>query len=99
MFTDKDEDWPIWEIDFEGWSIRKGFKRLLKRKDPKTTPWADRSYTVTSMDDPSGDIGVYIRYESRSDYVDRCDEYMTTRMRHFGQSSWGLWPAMRSFWQ
>jgi hypothetical protein len=19
MFTDKDEDWPIWEIDFEGW--------------------------------------------------------------------------------
>jgi hypothetical protein len=27
------------------------------------------------VDDPSGDLGVYIRYESRSDYENRCDEY------------------------
>jgi hypothetical protein len=54
MFTDKDEDWPIWEIDFEGWSIRKGFKRFLKRTDPKTIPRVDRSYTATTSDDPNG---------------------------------------------
>jgi hypothetical protein len=35
MFTEKDEDWPIWEIDFEGWSIRKGFKRFLKEDGPQ----------------------------------------------------------------
>jgi hypothetical protein len=25
--------------------------------------------------DPNGDIGVYIRFRSCSDYEDRCDEY------------------------
>jgi hypothetical protein len=75
MFTDKDEDWPIWEIDFEGWSIRNGFKRFLKRTDPKTIPRVDRSYTVTTPGDPNGSTGVYIRYESRSNYEDRCNNY------------------------
>jgi hypothetical protein len=37
MLTDKDEDWPIWEIDFEGWGIRKGFKRFLN-------PFATRTF-------------------------------------------------------
>jgi hypothetical protein len=54
MFTDKDEDWPIWEIDFEGWSIRKGFKRFLKRNDLKTIPRADRSYGWTGHKPGSG---------------------------------------------
>ena len=70
MFTDKDEDWPIWEIDFEGWSIPKGFKRFLKRTDPKTIPRVDRSHAVTTSDDPNGSIGVYMRYESRNNYED-----------------------------
>jgi hypothetical protein len=74
MFTDKGEDWPIWEIDFEGWGIRRGFKRFLKRKDPNAIPRVDRSHTVSSMGDPSSDIGVYIRYKSRNNYEDRCDE-------------------------
>jgi hypothetical protein len=74
---ERNQLWPIWEIDFEGWSIRKGFKRFLKRKDPKTIPRVDRSYTViyTSTNDPSGDIGVYIRCESRNNYEYRYDEY------------------------
>jgi hypothetical protein len=27
------------------------------------------------MSDPNGDTGFYIRYESRNNYEDRCDEY------------------------
>jgi hypothetical protein len=81
MFTDKDEDWPIWEIDFEGWSIRKGFKRFLKRTDPRTIPRVDRSYAVTTSDDPNGSTGVYMRCESRSNYEDRCEEHEDKKER------------------
>jgi hypothetical protein len=57
---------------------------------PEPGLWPVQPYTATCMDDPSGDIGVYIRYESRNNYEDRCDEYDDKRTRGFGLSSWGL---------
>jgi hypothetical protein len=38
-------------------------------------PPVDRSYTVTTSDDPNGSTGVYMRCESRNNYEDRCNNY------------------------
>ena len=53
-------------ISKDGAFESKGFKRFLKRTDPKTIPRVERSYTVTTSGDHSGGVGVYIRYESRN---------------------------------
>jgi hypothetical protein len=78
--TNKDEDWPIWEIDFEGWSIRKGFKRFLKRTEPKIIPQVDRSYTtVTRLQHRTtptvASESTYAASRATTMNEDRCEEY------------------------
>jgi hypothetical protein len=57
MFTDKDEDWPIWEIDFEGRGNFQDYK--LTSLDFKPTSF---DYKLTSSDYIMHKASMHIHY-------------------------------------
>ena len=74
-FSGKDEDYPTWEVDFDTWTVRKGFDEFLRESDPRKRQRIWVGYRVTRMDDPNGEMGRWVPRESHDLYARKCKWY------------------------